>query len=47
MIGDSLTADVQGAQRLGIPAILVRKREDGATHYCDSLAGIQSVLSSQ
>lgn len=47
MIGDSLTADIQGAQRLGIPAILVRKREDGATYCCDSLAGIQSALSGQ
>lgn len=47
MIGDSLAADVAGAENLGIPAILVRKRQDGARCYCDSLAALEGVLSAQ
>jgi len=47
MIGDSLAADIQGAERIGIPAILVRKRLGGAKYYCDSLTGLEEMLSTQ
>jgi hypothetical protein len=47
MIGDSVTADVQGAERVGIPAILVRRKQDGAKYCCDSLAQIEGILSAQ
>jgi putative hydrolase of the HAD superfamily len=47
MIGDSLTADIQGAERVGIPAVLVRKKQEGARHYCDSLTEIEAVISTQ
>jgi putative hydrolase of the HAD superfamily len=44
MIGDNLAVDVEGAARVGIPAILVRKKQDGARYYCDSLTGIERIL---
>lgn len=47
MIGDSLMADVQGAERVGIPGILVRKKQDGSRFYCDSLAETEEVISTQ
>ena len=47
MVGDSFAADVQGAERVGLPAILVRNRQDGVTTYCDSLTGIEGILRTQ
>jgi len=44
MIGDSLAADVEGARRVGIPAILVRKRHEGVEYCCDSLLEVASIV---
>ena len=40
MIGDSLAADVLGAEAAGIPAILVRKRHTDAARFCQDLSGV-------
>lgn len=44
MIGDRVDADVAGAESVGIPAILVRKRHDGVEWCCGSLAGIPAIV---
>jgi putative hydrolase of the HAD superfamily len=44
MVGDSLTADVGGAHRVGVSAILVRNRSDLAPYCCDDLAGVPIIL---
>ncbi|MCU0722303.1 MAG: HAD family hydrolase [Planctomycetes bacterium] len=44
MIGDSLVADVQGAEGVGVPAVLVRSRQVGARYRCDSLADVAEIL---
>ena len=46
MIGDSLEADVRGAESLGIKAILVRKPDPQATRYSEDLAGIARIVNS-
>jgi putative hydrolase of the HAD superfamily len=43
VIGDSLSADVIGAQESGLRAILVRRREPGFT-CCESLTGLVDVV---
>jgi putative hydrolase of the HAD superfamily len=45
MIGDSVTADVGGANAAGIPAILVRGRHPDSEHCCEGLDGLDAVLS--
>jgi len=44
MIGDSFTADVEGAESAGIPAILVRRRHPSAKRYAEDLHGVRSIL---
>ena len=44
MIGDSFTADINGAEAVGIPAILVRKPHPSATRYAEDLRGIVPIL---
>ncbi|MFN2109160.1 MAG: HAD family hydrolase [Anaerolineae bacterium] len=44
MIGDSFTADVQGAEQVGIPAILVRRPHPNASRYCASLTDVPMVI---
>ena len=44
MVGDSVSADVQGAQAVGIPAILVRGQSDQAEHCCDDLTGVPDIV---
>ena len=44
MIGDSVDADVAGAESVGIPAILVRKWHDGVERCCADLRGISSIV---
>lgn len=44
MIGDSFTADVQGAEAVGIPGILVRKPHPSAKRYAGDLNGVKSIL---
>ena len=47
MIGDSHIADVQGANAIGLPAILVRNRHDDAKYCCASLNEIEEILTTQ
>jgi putative hydrolase of the HAD superfamily len=44
MIGDSLAADVKGAEAVGIPAILVRQYRPEATRFCVDLLGVPALL---
>jgi putative hydrolase of the HAD superfamily len=44
MIGDTMEADIAGAQAAGLPAILVRRFADGAPCYCADLWGIEAVV---
>ncbi|MGI4792139.1 MAG: HAD family hydrolase [Janthinobacterium lividum] len=44
MIGDSLAADVRGAEAVGIPAILVRQYRPEAARFCADLAGVAVLL---
>jgi putative hydrolase of the HAD superfamily len=44
MIGDNVFADVQGAEALGIPAILVHKPWEGGQRYSPDLAGVIALL---
>jgi len=44
MVGDNIEADVLGAQRCGIPAILVRKQDVRALHRCEDLHGVGALL---
>jgi putative hydrolase of the HAD superfamily len=44
VVGDSPTADVQGATLAGLPAVLVRNGQDGPGPRCDSLAGLEAIL---
>jgi putative hydrolase of the HAD superfamily len=43
MIGDNLQADVRGAERVGIPAILVRSRHESC-HCCSDLRGVRAIV---
>ena len=44
MIGDSVDVNVAGAEAVGIPAILVRKRHDGVQWCCADLSGISAIV---
>jgi putative hydrolase of the HAD superfamily len=44
MVGDSLAADVRGAEAVGLPAILVRGRNRGTRYHCADLYGIADVV---
>lgn len=44
MVGDSYDADVIGAERLGIPAVLVRSRNDSARYHCESLTQLPQIV---
>jgi len=44
MIGDNPVADVAGAEAVGIPAILVRTRSDGAARSAPDLAAAAALL---
>jgi putative hydrolase of the HAD superfamily len=44
MIGDNVVADVLGAEAVGIPAVLVRRPDERAARYTDSLAGVERFL---
>jgi len=47
MVGDSMRADVAGAEAVGLPAILVRRPHRDAERYCESLSRVSSVLGSE
>ncbi|HJQ49600.1 MAG TPA: HAD family hydrolase [Gaiellaceae bacterium] len=44
MVGDNVTADVLGAEAVGIPAVLVRRPDPRAERYADSLTGVAQFL---
>ncbi|MCU4717901.1 HAD family hydrolase [Halapricum hydrolyticum] len=44
MIGDSVSADVEGARRVGIPAVLVHSEDESVQYRCERLAEIPSEL---
>ncbi len=44
MIGDNVTADVQGAEAVGLPAILVRHQHPQARYCCETLYAISAYL---
>jgi putative hydrolase of the HAD superfamily len=45
MVGDSMQADIAGAQAVGLPAVLVRGHHPHAAYCCETLAELPSVLS--
>ncbi len=45
MVGDSLVADVRGAQTAGLPAVLVRKPHPEAASFCQDLVQLVGFLS--
>lgn len=47
MIGDNYKADVQGAEAVGLPAILVRGTRDDAKFCCEGLDGVPEILAEQ
>ncbi|MBI4531188.1 MAG: HAD family hydrolase [Candidatus Latescibacteria bacterium] len=46
MVGDSVRADIVGAQAVGLRAVLVRSQHPHAAHCCQTLAELPTVLSS-
>jgi putative hydrolase of the HAD superfamily len=46
MVGDSMRADIAGAQAVGLRAVLVRGRHPQAAYCCATLAELPYVLSS-
>ena len=44
MVGDNYTADIAGAEAVGIPAVLVRKPHAGAKTYLASLEELPGIL---
>ncbi len=46
MVGDNPSADIRGAERCGIPAILVRKSDATIRHQCGDLTKVQHVIES-
>ncbi|MFN2389985.1 MAG: HAD hydrolase-like protein [Actinomycetota bacterium] len=44
MVGDNVTADVRGAEAVGIPAILVRTEDGSVARRAQDLYGIRALL---
>lgn len=44
MVGDNVLADALGAEAVGIPAVLVRRPDERAARYADTLAGVEEFL---
>ena len=44
MVGDSVAADVRGAEAVGLPAILVRGQKRGTRYHCPGLYGIADIV---
>lgn len=47
MIGDSYRADVEGAETIGLPAVLVRSTHPGADYCCEDLDTLVDILTDQ
>jgi putative hydrolase of the HAD superfamily len=46
IVGDSVQADIAGAQAVGLRAVLVRSQHPQAVHCCETLAELPRVLHS-
>ena len=44
MIGDSMSADIRGAEAVGIPSILVHRFHGEAPHYCGTLTEVPAIV---
>jgi FMN phosphatase YigB (HAD superfamily) len=44
MIEDNVDADIVGAESVGIPAILVRKRREGVKRFFEDLSEIPAIV---
>lgn len=44
MVGDNIEADILGAEDFGLPAILVRKRDERAHQYCETLTELPALF---
>lgn len=44
MIGDNASADVAGAEGVGLKGILVRKRDENVRHNCESLTEVPDIV---
>lgn len=45
MVGDSIIADVKGAETVGIKSVLVRsKKEDGIIYHSNDLVGLRELI---
>jgi ribonucleotide monophosphatase NagD (HAD superfamily) len=44
VVGDSLAADVRGAEAVGLSAILVRGQKRGTRYHCADLYGIADIV---
>jgi putative hydrolase of the HAD superfamily len=47
MIGDSVAADVAGAERIGIPAILIHAESGEAGRVCAALSELEAIVSEE
>ncbi len=45
MVGDNVSADIAGAEAVGLPAVLVRGMDPRAVRCCRTLAELPAVLS--
>jgi putative hydrolase of the HAD superfamily len=46
MVGDNIDADVKGAMKVGIPAVLVHKHHIDADHFAETLYDVPVILNS-
>ena len=44
IVGDDLQADIAGAERVGIPVVLVRKADSRVRQWCPTLAALEALL---
>ena len=47
MIGDNPVADIAGAEAVGLPAILVRSKNNEIKHVCANLHGVEAFLTQE
>jgi putative hydrolase of the HAD superfamily len=46
MVGDSPNADIRGAERVGIPGVLVRRKDSNIKHQCEGLMEALEIIES-
>jgi FMN phosphatase YigB (HAD superfamily) len=47
MIGDSYSADIQGAHKVDLPGVLVRDTHPAVKHVCGDLSKLDEILAGQ